>query len=142
MIINMKLSLCFFLTMLATVAHAFAPSIERSRRDSALKLVIVNMPPAAEILNHAPVVSVSSSSAPQQQSALDAGTREYAAGATIQQQQLAPSSILLSLQERKPPTAEEIAQKKLTFNLWFWGGGIIAPFLATIFYFGFRFWEK
>jgi len=30
------------------------------------------------------------------------------------------SSILLSLQERKPPTAEEIAQKKMTFNLWFW----------------------
>jgi hypothetical protein len=52
------------------------------------------------------------------------------------------STVLVSLQERKIPTKEEIEQKKLTFNLIFWGGGIIAPFIATVFYFGFRFWEK
>lgn len=52
------------------------------------------------------------------------------------------SSTTLALQERKAPTAEEVQQKKNTFNLIFWGGGFVAPFLATIFYFGFRFWEK
>lgn len=52
------------------------------------------------------------------------------------------SSELLSLQERHIPTPEEIAAKKRNFNLWFWGGGFVAPFIATIFYFGFRFWEK
>ena len=52
------------------------------------------------------------------------------------------SSQLLSLQERHVPTAEEIAAKKLNFNILFWGGGFVAPFLATVFYFGFRFWEK
>lgn len=52
------------------------------------------------------------------------------------------SLVLLSLQDRKIPTPEEIEQKKLTFNLIFWGGGFVAPFAATVFYFGFRFWEK
>ena len=52
------------------------------------------------------------------------------------------SSIMMSLQERKIPTKEEIDQKKLTFNVIFWGGGFVAPFIATVFYFGFRFWEK
>jgi hypothetical protein len=52
------------------------------------------------------------------------------------------SSTLVSLQERKPVTAEEIAAKKRNFNIIFWGGGIIAPFIATVFYFGFKFWEK
>jgi hypothetical protein len=53
-----------------------------------------------------------------------------------------PSTMLLSIQEYRKPTAEEIAAKKFTFNLWFWGGGIVAPFLATIYYFGFKFWER
>jgi len=52
------------------------------------------------------------------------------------------STMLLSIQEYRKPTAEEIAAKRLTFNLWFWGGGIVAPFLATIYYFGFKFWER
>lgn len=52
------------------------------------------------------------------------------------------SSTTVSLQERKIPTKEEIEAKKRNFNVIFWGGGFVAPFLATIFYFGFRFWEK
>ena len=51
-------------------------------------------------------------------------------------------SMSVSLVERKAPTQEEIDKKKLTFNLWFWGGGVIAPFISTVFYFGFKFWEK
>jgi hypothetical protein len=54
----------------------------------------------------------------------------------------AASSQALSLEERRPPTKEEIEEKKRTFNLWFWGGGFVAPFLATFFYFGFKFWER
>jgi hypothetical protein len=53
------------------------------------------------------------------------------------------STNVLSLKERPPPpTAEEIAQKKLNFNIWFWGGGFVAPFLATFYYFGLKFWER
>lgn len=55
---------------------------------------------------------------------------------------LESSSTSLSLQERVAPTAEEIAAKKRNFNLWFWGGGFVAPFLATFYYFGLKFWEK
>lgn len=73
------------------------------------------------------------SSSERQTAAVDTGIRSY-----LHQQ----PSMTVSLQERKIPTKEEIDQKKLTFNLIFWGGGFVAPFLATIFYFGFRFWEK
>lgn len=56
---------------------------------------------------------------------------------------LESSSNVVSLKERPPPpTAEEIAEKKRNFNLWFWGGGFVAPFLATFYYFGFKFWER
>jgi len=138
-----KRSFLYVLALLTTVSHAFSPCITRSRCRSALKMAAVDMPPAVTIVSHTPsvqMISSSTTSSAAQSATLDAGIREYVAGATSAQQQ--PSSILLSLQERKPPTAEEIAQKKLTFNLIFWGGGIVAPFLATIFYFGFRFWEK
>lgn len=53
------------------------------------------------------------------------------------------STNMLSLKERPPPpTAEEIAAKKRNFNFWFWGGGFVAPFLATFYYFGLKFWER
>merc|ERR1712032_352230 len=53
------------------------------------------------------------------------------------------STNVLSLKDRPPPpTPEEIAAKKRTFNLWFWGGGFVAPFLATFYYFGLKFWER
>lgn len=53
------------------------------------------------------------------------------------------STITLSLKERPPPpTKEEIAAKKRNFSVWFWGGGFVAPFLATIYYFGPKFWTK
>ena len=58
------------------------------------------------------------------------------------QRYLSSSSQLVCLKERHIPTPEEIAAKKLNFNILFWGGGFVAPFLATVFYFGFRFWEK
>jgi hypothetical protein len=56
---------------------------------------------------------------------------------------LESSSNVVSLKERPPPpTAEEIEAKKRNFNLWFWGGGFVAPFLATFYYFGLKFWER
>ena len=52
------------------------------------------------------------------------------------------STTLLSVQEYYKPTPEELAAKKRNFNLWFWGGGFVAPFLATFYYFGLKFWER
>merc|ERR1719491_1467391 len=60
-------------------------------------------------------------------------------------QQPAPSessTLTVSLVERKKPTKDEIEAKKRNFNFWFWGGGFVAPFLATFYYFGLKFWEK
>lgn len=60
-----------------------------------------------------------------------------------QESTIMTSTNVLSLKDRPPPpTAEEIAAKKRTFNLWFWGGGFVAPFLATFYYFGLKFWER
>jgi hypothetical protein len=53
------------------------------------------------------------------------------------------STMALSLKDRPPPpTKEEIAAKKRNFNLWFWGGGFVAPFISTVYYFGPKFWKK
>ena len=52
------------------------------------------------------------------------------------------ASINVALKERIVPTAEEVATKKRNFNFWFWGGGFVAPFLATFYYFGLKFWER
>lgn len=60
----------------------------------------------------------------------------------LSESSLNSASNVVALQERKAPTAEEIAAKKRNFNLWFWGGGFVAPFLATFYYFGLKFWEK
>lgn len=74
----------------------------------------------------------------QQSSPLQDGIRNYVASPFTES-----TSMTLSLKERPPPpTAEELAAKKRNFNLWFWGGGFVAPFLATFYYFGFKFWER
>jgi hypothetical protein len=81
---------------------------------------------------------------------LQQGVRHYYYGATSSSSSSASSSFLadrsstmtVALKDRVIPTQEEIDAKKFNFNLIFWGGGIVAPFLATIFYFGARFWEK
>uniref|UniRef100_A0A7S0FHK0 Uncharacterized protein n=1 Tax=Minutocellus polymorphus TaxID=265543 RepID=A0A7S0FHK0_9STRA len=44
--------------------------------------------------------------------------------------------------EKNKKSAEQLADEKKTFAWYFWGGGFVAPFLATFYYFGFKFWEK
>lgn len=80
----------------------------------------------------------------QPSSALMDGIRSYAATSTSALDDATTSTtMMLSLKERPPPpTAEELAAKKRNFNFWFWGGGFVAPFLATFYYFGLKFWER
>lgn len=69
---------------------------------------------------------------------LQAGVQSYLASDPMDS-----SSMTLSLKERPPPpTKEEIEAKKRNFNFWFWGGGFVAPFVATVYYFGPKFWTK
>ena len=85
-------------------------------------------PPVQQLSQIRQVPSTSQYSSP-----LTLGIQEFNTGSSTQ---------LLSLQERRPPTPEEIEEKKRNFNLLFWGGGFVAPFLATFYYFGFKFWER
>jgi hypothetical protein len=120
--------LTIFLTMAATVSSFLAPS---TQRHTSLKMAM-DVPPAvmSESITSSPLATSSS---------LDQGINRYLS----QEPTILTSSQVLSLKERPPPpTAEEIAAKKRTFNLWFWGGGFVAPFLATFYYFGFKFWER
>jgi hypothetical protein len=132
---------CGFLALFLTVSClGFAP-VSDSRRTSRLNLALLPAtvplsppPPAQEIIvqqQQLPSSTGTSTTVPFQVD-LRSGS-----GTSIDS-----SSVLTSLKERRPPTEEEIAAKKRNFNLIFWGGGFVAPFLATIFYFGFRFWEK
>ena len=142
----------------ATTTDAFAPIIPPRETRSSVKLAAaMNVPPPPGVVVTMPSTATTMLSSQQPQAAsttftaLQDGVQNYVirmsssnhnrendvATATV-----TSNSVLVSLQERKVPTAEEIAQKKLNFNLLFWGGGFVAPFLATVFYFGTRFWEK
>jgi hypothetical protein len=122
-------SLLLVLAVLITVG-AFTPA-NRVHRKSALSLGVV--PPPVEL-------NVAASFHQQQSpSAMQRGVQDYLSTSTA----FDSSSLALSLKDRPaPPTAEEIAAKKNTFNLWFWGGGFVAPFVATVYYFGPKFYKR
>jgi hypothetical protein len=112
---------------MSCLSFAFVPHATASPKKSLLNMAFV--PPLA--VQHIPT-HTSHSPASQHTSPLVEGIQKFNAGSTQ----------LLSLQERRPPTQEEIEAKKRNFNMWFWGGGFVAPFLATFYYFGFKFWER
>mmetsp|Transcript_54195 Transcript_54195/g.65381 ORF Transcript_54195/g.65381 Transcript_54195/m.65381 type:complete len:124 (-) Transcript_54195:197-568(-) len=100
----------------------------------------VTFAPPQSTLSQVPLTSTSFTP-----SALTDGIKSWTYSETAQPAtlQFGGSSEIISLKERPPPpTAEELAAKKRNFNFWFWGGGFVAPFLATIYYFGLRFWER
>ena len=149
--------------MMMMVATAFVPhnrpsfSSTTTRRSSAVLLHMVpDLPPFVSLQQQQPPVTAALStmtkdsasllvhSQIQPESALSRGTLLAATAATANSdnKDVSSSSMTLSLQEIKKVTAEEIAAKKFTFNAIFWGGGFVAPLLATVFYFGAKFWEK
>eukprot|EP00525_Craspedostauros_australis_P004401 CAMPEP_0198111604 /NCGR_PEP_ID=MMETSP1442-20131203/3555_1 /TAXON_ID= /ORGANISM="Craspedostauros australis, Strain CCMP3328" /LENGTH=124 /DNA_ID=CAMNT_0043768113 /DNA_START=72 /DNA_END=446 /DNA_ORIENTATION=+ len=123
----MKTVFAILLTALLATAHhvaAFAP-----------------MMPATQL----PPVEIAASAITQQQHqqqpasiAMQQGIQNYVTMGSV----LDSSTLSLSLKERPPPpTKEELEAKKRNFNFWFWGGGFVAPFIATIYYFGPKFWK-
>ena len=108
-------------------ALAFAPP-SRRRAGSALVMEIASVPPPIE---HFTQASPRIESEVTFVSPLMRKTNNFDVS----------SPQLLSLEERRPPTKEEIEAKKRNFNFWFWGGGFVAPFLATFYYFGYAFYR-
>lgn len=126
---NMKpwiTSLCLAFAM-SCLSFAFVPHATASPKKTLLNMAFVPPLPVQHILAH-----TSHGPGTQDNSPLAEGIQKFNAGSTQ----------MLSLQERRPPTKEEIEAKKRNFNMWFWGGGFVAPFLATFYYFGFKFWER
>ena len=124
----LKYLVLFCLAMASTMA--FMPAANRRPATTSLSAVLMTPPPppASNVVMDTASITTTSSSA------LTQGVDSYMKDG--------PSSQLVALQERKIPTKEELAAKKRNFNLWLWGGGFVAPFLATFYYFGFKFWEK
>mmetsp|Transcript_10679 Transcript_10679/g.18779 ORF Transcript_10679/g.18779 Transcript_10679/m.18779 type:complete len:138 (+) Transcript_10679:70-483(+) len=137
----MKNTCLFTLSCLAVVALATGFVSPHGRRSKTSSLsAVMDVPPAASSAVVAPV------SFDQQASIVTSSSINDGIGRFIAQEQshaIMTSTNVLSLKDRPPPpTPEEIAAKKRTFNLWFWGGGFVAPFLATFYYFGLKFWER
>ena len=136
----MMKSVLFALFALVVATHAFVAPQQNAGR-TRLSLNAVPLPPAIT------VVTTTTTTSSQQllqapttlsRSPLSLGIDKYTTSASA----VDSSTQMVSLEERKKPTAEEIATKKRNFNYWFWGGGFVAPFLATFYYFGFKFWER
>lgn len=108
-------------------ADAFAPPKTQRQSKSALSLAAMPPPPPTPVNVASVAQQRSQLMAPSEQ--LNQGIQSY----LQQEKDLSSTSVTLSLQERKPPTPEEIAAKKRNFNLWLWGGGFVAPMLATFY---------
>jgi hypothetical protein len=117
----------YLVLAMSASAMAFVPRASTGTK-SALKMAFVTPPPAVTLQQASQMPAVSTT----QSSVLSQGIHDYVGSSTQ----------LVSLVERKPPTKEEIQKKKDNFNFWFWGGGFVAPFLATFYYFGFQFWKR
>lgn len=145
---KMKFSLLLALiaVSVASVASFSAPSNRLSRRHGGKTCL------SMALMDQAPPVAVSpslvGSFAASGHASMSSGSQYMSEGigrfvADEASSTVMTSTNVLSLKERPPPpTAEEIAAKKTTFNLWFWGGGFVAPFLATFYYFGLQFWKR
>lgn len=131
------------LSMVACVSGFFNPLDRRSA--TSLPLMAMDAPPATPIIAAStsaisPISFGQRASGTTSSSSFSEGICRYL---SQDESSFMSSTTVLSLKERPPPpTAEELAAKKATFNLWFWGGGFVAPFLATFYYFGFKFWER
>ena len=129
-------SIFVFLLSIATVS-AFVVQPRVNNGVTSLSMIMPNAPAAG--LDQPSIVSQSNPAMSYIEQQKVSSVNQYLTSSSV----LDSSSNMLSLKERPPPpTAEEIAAKKRNFNLWFWGGGFVAPFLATFYYFGLKFWER
>jgi hypothetical protein len=131
---SMALVACTMMALSISSATAFAPGSVASRRPSFLSAVAPMPVPMTQLVS----ATIAARSDTAMMREVDVGIENYLSTAPSS----TSSTMTLSLQERVAPTAEEVAAKRFRFNVLFWGGGIIAPFIATVFYFGPKFWLK
>ena len=134
---------------LLAAASGFAVPGRRSRSASYLSMAMMDAPPAA-VTTAAPSFSVAAGSQ------LNNGVNNYLSSssnviadesaddvvARIAAKSEAANKAARVKAEKSKKSAEQLADEKKTFAWYFWGGGFVAPFLATFYYFGFKFWEK
>ena len=138
----MKGYILLVLSFLSVAVHVsgFVNPLSRHCKTSSMSMALMDVPLPASSAVIAPI------SFDQQMFTTTSSSINDGIGRFIAQEPsnaIMSSTNVLSLKDRPPPpTAEELAAKKVNFNLWFWGGGFVAPFLATFYYFGLKFWER
>lgn len=145
LLINMIRSVTFVLFLLSVMLSCtagFVSPVDRRSATSLQMMAIMDAPMPATIIS--PINYELQRSTFSDTTTINNGIGRYlSAQQEEESSSIMSSATILSLKERPPPpSAEELAAKKATFNLWFWGGGFVAPFLATFYYFGFKFWER
>jgi len=129
------LTIFSFLALLAVTA-AFTTTTSTCKRNVFVPLKAA-VGPATAVVSHTNDVGIRGN-----ENVLSNGAAEWLNTVSKDDESVVgSSSFSVSLEERKPPTKEEIEAKKRNFNFWFWGGGFVAPFLATFYYFGLKFWR-
>ena len=127
--------------LLLSMASAFAPIVPAAVELNNAIIPSLPMMIATSTTTTATTPSVAAITAGSSSYQLQQGINNYISG--LGEDGISSSTMSLSLKDRPPPpTKEEIAAKKRNFNLWFWGGGFVAPFISTIYYFGPKFWKK
>ena len=126
----------FLLFISLAAASAFVIQPQTRRYGTSMSMV---MPDSPVSLDQASVVSKTFDASNYVEQQKISSVNYYLQSSNV----LDSTSNIVSLKDRPPPpTKEEIAEKQRNFNFWFWGGGFVAPFLATFYYFGFKFWER
>mmetsp|Transcript_26576 Transcript_26576/g.61196 ORF Transcript_26576/g.61196 Transcript_26576/m.61196 type:complete len:140 (-) Transcript_26576:827-1246(-) len=125
-------------TFISVPTDAFVVNTaQRKGSNTLLKVVSTDVP----TINLRPTSAITQSQISSTASVSRANSLDAAASNWISQK--SSNGAYLDLGEKKVVQKNEaVEKKKATFNVIFWGGGFVAPFLATFFYFGFRFWEK
>ena len=137
------------LVLLAATVSGFTAPAQRMNRPASSLSMVMDVPPivtsatapfvsgtSAQLQNGIDMCSASSSSVVLSEESSEDIVAKIAAKSA------AANEAARVKAEKSKKSAEQLAEEKKTFAWYFWGGGFVAPFLATFYYFGFKFWEK
>jgi len=140
------------LALLVATASGFILPAQRTSMPMSSLSMTMDVPPIVAEISGPALVSASGASA-QLQNGIDVWSASSSSVvlsdessedivAKIAAKSAAANEAARAKAEKNKKSAEQLADEKKTFAWYFWGGGFVAPFLATFYYFGFKFWEK
>ena len=141
------------LVLLAATVSGFTAPAQRMNRPTSSLSMVADVPPIVTSASTSATAPVVSGTSAQLQNGIDMWSASSSSVvlseessedivAKIAAKSAAANEAARVKAEKSKKSAEQLAEEKKTFAWYFWGGGFVAPFLATFYYFGFKFWEK